>query len=90
MEQDGRLIGQNMFMKTVTNADDGRDIPVLTMGLIKENMRGSCLTDLWRKRGADIDERQICAPVHPENFDGILSACGDPYSVERLRDKRRI
>lgn len=34
MEQSGRLIGQNMFMKTVINADDGRDIQVLTMGPI--------------------------------------------------------
>lgn len=34
MEQDGRLIGQNMFMKTVIEADDGRIIPVLTMGPI--------------------------------------------------------
>lgn len=34
MEQDGRLIGQNMFMKTVIEADDGRVIPVLTMGPI--------------------------------------------------------
>ena len=34
MEQDGRLIGQNMFMKTVIEADDGRTIPVLTMGPI--------------------------------------------------------
>ena len=34
MEQDGRLIGQNMFMKTVIDADDGRVIPVLTMGPI--------------------------------------------------------
>ena len=34
MEQDGRLIGQNIFVKTVINADDGRDIPVLTMGPI--------------------------------------------------------
>ena len=34
MEQGGRLIGQNMFMRTVINADDGRDIPVLTMGPI--------------------------------------------------------
>ena len=25
MEQDGKLIGQNMFMRTVINADDGRD-----------------------------------------------------------------
>ena len=34
MEQDGALIGQNMFMRTVINADDGRVIPVLTMGPI--------------------------------------------------------
>ena len=43
MEQDGRLIGQNMFMKTVINSDDGKDVPVLTMGPI-------CITpDLKRK-----------------------------------------
>ena len=34
MEQNGRLIAQNMFMRTVINADDGRVIPVLTMGPI--------------------------------------------------------
>ena len=34
MEKDGRIIGQNMFMKTVINADDGRIVPVLTMGPI--------------------------------------------------------
>ena len=32
--RDERLIGQNMFMRTVINADDGRVIPVLTMGPI--------------------------------------------------------
>ena len=34
MEKDGVLIGQNRFMRTVINADDGRTIPVLTMGPI--------------------------------------------------------
>ena len=34
MEQNGELIGQNMFMRTCINADDGRVIPVLTMGPI--------------------------------------------------------
>ena len=34
MELDGRLIGQNIFMKTVINADDGRNVDVLTMGPI--------------------------------------------------------
>ena len=33
-EEGGRLIGQNMFMRTVIDADDGRVIPVLTMGPI--------------------------------------------------------
>ncbi len=44
MERDGRLIGQNMFMKTVINADDGRVIPVLTMGPI-------CITPELKRRG---------------------------------------
>ena len=34
MEQNGRLIGQNMFMKTFIDADDGSTVPVLTMGPI--------------------------------------------------------
>lgn len=34
MEKDGMLIGQNMFMKTIIEADDGRTVDVLTMGPI--------------------------------------------------------
>ena len=34
MVQDGRIIGQNMFMKTIIKAYDGRIIPILTMGPI--------------------------------------------------------
>ena len=34
MELDGELIGQNMFMHAEIEADDGRTIPVLTMGPI--------------------------------------------------------
>ena len=44
MEQNGRLIGQNMFMKTVIDADDGRTIPILTMGPI-------CITPELKRRG---------------------------------------
>ena len=44
MEKDGRLIGQNMFMKTVILADDGRTIPVLTMGPI-------CIAPDLKRRG---------------------------------------
>jgi predicted N-acetyltransferase YhbS len=34
MEKNGSLIGQNMFMKTIIKADDGRTIDILTMGPI--------------------------------------------------------
>ena len=34
MEEDGKLIGQNMFMRAVIRADDGREIPIMTMGPI--------------------------------------------------------
>ena len=44
MEQDGELIGQNMFMRTVIEADDGRMIPVLTMGPI-------CITPALKRQG---------------------------------------
>ena len=44
MEKDGVLIGQNMFMRTVINADDGRDVEVLTMGPI-------CITPELKRRG---------------------------------------
>ena len=44
MEKDGRLIGQNMFMRTVINSDDGGDIDVLTMGPI-------CITPELKRRG---------------------------------------
>lgn len=59
MEQDGRLIGQNMFMKTVIEADDGREIPILTMGPIgitpelKRKGYGKKLLDYSLQRAAE-------------------------------------
>ena len=44
MERDGELIGQNMFMRTVIEADDGRVIDVLTMGPI-------CIAPEWKRKG---------------------------------------
>ena len=34
MEKDGKLIGQNVFVKAIIESDDGREIPILTMGPI--------------------------------------------------------
>ena len=44
MELDGRLIGQNMFMNAHIKADDGRDIPIMTMGPI-------CITPELKRKG---------------------------------------
>lgn len=34
MELNGRLIGQDVFVRTAIHADDGRDVPIMTMGPI--------------------------------------------------------
>lgn len=44
MEKDGGIIGQNMFMETVIAADDGREVPILTMGPI-------CITPDLKRQG---------------------------------------
>lgn len=60
MEKDGRLIGQNVFVRTVINADDGRDIDVLTMGPIcitpelKRNGYGKMLLDFSLEKAAEM------------------------------------
>ena len=44
MEQDGKLIGQNMFMRAHIAADDGREIPIMTMGPI-------CIAPAYKRQG---------------------------------------
>lgn len=44
MELDGKMIGQNMFMKAVIKSDDGREIPIITMGPI-------CITPELKRKG---------------------------------------
>ena len=60
MEKDGRLIGQNMFMKTVIEADDGSTVDVLTMGPIgitpelKRRGYGKALLDFSLEKAAEL------------------------------------
>ena len=60
MEQYGRLIGQNIFMKTIIEADDGRTIPILTMGPIgitpelKRKGYGKALLDYSLEKAAEM------------------------------------
>ena len=60
LEQNGVLIGQNMFMRTVIDADDGRTIPILTMGPIgitpplKRRGYGKLLLDASLQKAAQL------------------------------------
>ena len=60
MELRGELIGQNMFMRTVIDADDGRQIPILTMGPIgitperKRKGYGKKLLDASLQKAAEL------------------------------------
>lgn len=44
MELDGRIIGQNMFMRAEIKSDDGRTIPIMTMGPV-------CITNELKRKG---------------------------------------
>ena len=44
MEQNGRLIGQTMFMHAAIQTDDGREIPIMTFGPI-------CITPELKRKG---------------------------------------
>ena len=59
MEKDGELIGQNMFMRTVIDADDGRVIPVLTMGPI--GIRPDCKRQGYGKKLLDYSLEKAAA-----------------------------
>jgi len=66
MEQDGRLIGQNMFMRAVIRTDDGRTIPIMTMGPIcirKDLQRkgyGKILLDYTIAKAAEMGCGALC------------------------------
>ncbi|MGN1136764.1 MAG: GNAT family N-acetyltransferase [Oscillospiraceae bacterium] len=66
MEKDGKLIGQNMFMRAVIKADDGRDIPIMTMGPIciapefKRKGYGKILLDFSLKKAAEMGAGALC------------------------------
>jgi len=75
MEKDGQLIGQNMFMHATIHADDGRKIPIMTMGPIcitpglKRNGYGKALLDYSLERAAALGCGAVC-------FEGNLDFYG--------------
>ena len=66
MELDGRLIGQNIFVRTAIHADDGREITIMTMGPIsiaREYQKlgyGKILLDYSLEKAAEIGCGAVC------------------------------
>ena len=66
MEKDGQLIGQNMFMRATIKADDGRDIPIMTMGpiCIANNLKrkgyGKILLDYSIEKAKEMGAGALC------------------------------
>ena len=66
MELGGKLIGQNMFMKANIKADDGRNIPIMTMGPIcitpelKRKGYGKILLDYSLEKAKEFGCKAIC------------------------------
>lgn len=75
MELDGEIIGQNMFMKANIKADDGRDVPIMTMGPIciapefKGKGYGKILLDYSLERAKEFGCKAIC-------FEGNIDVYG--------------
>ena len=66
MEKDGQLIGQNMFMHAEIKADDGRSVPIMTMGPIciapelKRKGWGKILLDYSLAKAAELGCGAVC------------------------------
>ena len=66
MVEDGKIIGQNVFVKTVIRADDGRNIPIMTMGPVcvanelKRQGYGKMLLDYSLAKAAEAGCGAMC------------------------------
>lgn len=66
MEKDGRLIGQNIFVRAVINTDDGGELPIMTMGPIciapeyKRQGYGKVLLDYSLEKAAELGTGALC------------------------------
>ena len=65
-EREEKLIGQNMFMRTAIKTDDGRELPIMTMGPIcitpelKRKGYGKILLDYSIQKAAELGCGALC------------------------------
>lgn len=87
MEQDGALIGQNMFMSAVIHGDDGRDIPIMTMGPIcitpelKGKGYGKILLDYSLEKAAVLGCGALCFEGNIDFYGKSGFKCASEYGI---------
>lgn len=84
MEKNGEIIGQNVFVKAEIHGDDGRRIPILTMGPIcianeyKRQGYGKMLLDYTLEKAAETGMGAVCF----EGNIGFYGKSGFSYARE--------
>ena len=84
MEKDGRLIGQNIFVRAAISADNGRSVPIMAMGPIciapeyKRQGYGKKLLDFSLEKAAALG----CGAVCFEGNIGFYGKSGFTYASE--------
>ena len=87
MERDGELIGQNMFMRANIKADDGRDIPIMTMGPIcitpelKRKGYGKILLDYSLEKAKELGCGAVCFEGNIDFYGKSGFACASTFGI---------
>ena len=87
MEQGGRIIGQNLFMHAVINADDGREIPIMTMGPIcicnelKRQGYGKILLDFSLEQAAAMGCGAVCFEGNIDFYGKSGFTCASDFGI---------
>ena len=87
MEKDGRIIGQNLFMRASIKADDGREIPIMTMGpiCIRPDLQrkgyGKILLDDSLEKAAALGCGAVCFEGNIDFYGKSGFACANTFGL---------
>lgn len=87
MEKDGEMIGQNIFMHAHIDADDGRKIPIMTMGPIciapnlKRQGYGKALLDYSLAQAAKLGAGALCFEGNIDFYGKSGFRCASEFGI---------
>lgn len=87
MEKDGKIIGQNIFMRAWIAADDGRKIPIMTMGPIciapeyKRQGYGKILLDYSLEKAKEYGAGALCFEGNIDFYGKSGFTCASDFGI---------